>query len=34
MPKPTSPNSMKLVWTKEKKDTKITHDSYALGLDS
>ena len=31
MPKPTSPNSLKLVWTKEKKDTKLICDSYALG---
>ena len=30
--KPTSPNSLKLVWTKEKKDTKLTCDSYALNL--
>ena len=28
------PNSLKLVWTKEKKDTKLTRDSYALSLGS
>ena len=33
---PTSPNFLKLVWTKEKKDTikKLTRDSYALSLGS
>ena len=35
MPKPTSPNSLKLVWTKEKKiQSKLTRDSHALGLGS
>ena len=34
MPKSTSPNSQKLVWTKEKKDTELTCDSYALSLRS
>ena len=34
VPKPTSPNSLELVWTKEEKDTKLTRDSYALSLGS
>jgi len=34
MLKPTSPNSLKLVWAKEEKDTKLTRDSYALSLGS
>ena len=37
MHKPASPDSLKLVWTKEKKkkiQSKLTHDSYALSLAS
>ena len=30
MPKPTSPDSLKLVRTKEKKDATLSRDSYAL----